>query len=100
MSKLAIMDCEGICTDTPVDLADLSEIEEIWIKVISGDETCVVFYASGCKGVFDAPNARLVSFYDGAYILYSHEKGINRIKEFERRKDTYEMLSRYLWGKT
>lgn len=55
---------------TPVEIAlPDKEIVEIYISVISGDETGYVEFADRSKIRFDSSNCRMMSFYDGDYCV-------------------------------
>ena len=45
------------------------EIKEIYVNVQSGDETGIITFQDGEKIYFDASERRILSFYDGSYIV-------------------------------
>lgn len=45
------------------------KIAEISVTILSGDETGFVKFIDGTKIKFDASDARIASYYDGAYTL-------------------------------
>lgn len=93
---LTIMDFADRKVETEIDLSRLDEIESIYIDVVSGDEIAIVYYKDGRTRSFDsAEGTRIVDFEDGSYLLYDCDMGINRIKEFERRDDSYDVTM--LW---
>lgn len=92
MNKLKIMNYENTLVETDIDLDDLSKIEEIEITVRTGDEICDVLYADGRCASYDSADDRIQDFYDGSYILYSQREGINLLKKFAKRKNSYTIL--------
>lgn len=51
-----------------IDLPD-KEISEIFVEVISGDETGIVTFTDGTTVHFDASDCRMMNFYDGDYCV-------------------------------
>lgn len=92
---LEIMDYDDKKIKTKINLDKLDEIEEIFINNVSGDEIAIVFYKNAEIKTFDSGKCRIMDFLDGGYYLYSIENNINRIEEFLKRKDSYELLRRY-----
>lgn len=45
------------------------EIAEIFVNILSGDETGFVKFMDGTKIKFDASDARFTDYYDGMYTL-------------------------------
>ena len=82
-------------TSYPVEI-ELDKVDEITITVISGDEIMDILYINGSSDNIDAAelakDRRVMPFYDGSYILYSRRCGVDRIKRFMERKDSYEMF--------
>ena len=83
---LKIYDYRDYLFDTKVPL---SEIEEIDVTIISGDEIVSIITTSGNAKTFDAAflakNPRLLSFYDGSYIVNKE-----KIPEWINRTDSYD----------
>lgn len=93
MKKLKLMNFNDERFDTEIDLDKLNEISKIEIEVITGDEVATITYKTGVVLTIDsavlANCLRSEDFYDGNYILYSDEDGINRLEEFEKRTHSY-----------
>jgi len=88
---IQIMNC---CDDKiDVDIGELSEISEISVLVLSGDEILKVWKKDGSTLKEDSDrHGRHISFYDGEYRIYDSEKGINKIDEWVKRKDSNEWV--------
>lgn len=91
---LEIMDYNDEKIKTKINLDKLDEILLIIIEVVSGDELISVIYQNGEYERFNSNYRRIMNFYEGGYILYSKKEKINRIEEFLKRKDSYELLRR------
>lgn len=74
MEKLVLMDWKTEETETPIDLDDLSEINQIEIRVITGDEVAIVRWKDGKSSVYDSSNCRNKDFFDYKYILWCKGK--------------------------
>jgi hypothetical protein len=81
--------------ETKIALPD-KEILRICVTVISGDETGWVEFTDGSRTHFDASDCRIVSFYDGNYIVEGEdiEKWLNfvpseRTASYERQEIFY-----------
>lgn len=83
---LKIYDYKDNLFDTKIPL---SEIEEIDVTIISGDEIVSVTTTSGNVRTFDAAllakNPRMMSFYDGSYVVNKE-----KIPEWINRTDSYD----------
>ena len=88
---IQIMNC---CDDKiDVDIGELSEISEISVLVLSGDEILKVLKKDGSMFEEDSDrHDRIMSFYDGEYRIYDSDKGINRIDEWVKREDSNEWV--------
>lgn len=82
---LKIFNYRGELFDTEVPI---SEIEELNVTILSGDEVVTVTKTDGHVESFDAAvlaeNFRMMNFYDGSYVV---EK--DKIKEWLKREDSY-----------
>lgn len=88
---IQIMNCYDDKID--VDIGELSEISEISVLVLSGDEILKVWKKDGSTFEEDSDrHDRQNSFYDGEYRIYDSEKGINKIDEWVKRKDSNEWV--------
>ena len=70
------------------------EISEIFVTVLSGDETGYIRFVDGTKLRFDAADDRFESYYDGDYIVEGED--IKRWIDFKpsgNRTVSYERLS-------
>lgn len=92
MRNLVLMDYANKKVETPIDLDDLNDIEEIEIRVITGDEIAIVLWKNGQTKAYDSSGCRFESFFDGSYQLYSCGEFIADLDAFESRKDSYEMF--------
>lgn len=45
------------------------EIDSIWIRILSGDETGDIEFKDGTSVSFDASHCRMMSFDDGGYVV-------------------------------
>lgn len=54
--------------EVDVELPD-KEIGEIYVQVISGDETGIVNFTDGTHIYFDASESRMIGYDDGFYIV-------------------------------
>jgi hypothetical protein len=69
------------CYDRETKIPTLgSEIKEVFVVIVSGDETGIVRFKDGTMNRFDAYNDaeefrgfRTMSFYDGCYIVHNHQ---------------------------
>lgn len=78
-----------------VDIGELNEISEISILVLSGDEILKVLKKDGSTIEEDSDrHNRMMDFYDGEYRIYDSYKGINRIDEWAKRKDSNDWVMR------
>lgn len=56
--------------DQPIEIETQDKpIEEIFVQILSGDETIVVTYADDDEDEFDSANDRIESYNDGFYIV-------------------------------
>lgn len=56
--------------DQPIEIETQDKpIEEIFVQILSGDETIVVTYADDDEDEFDSSNDRIESYNDGFYIV-------------------------------
>lgn len=56
--------------DQPVEIETQNKpIEEIFVQILSGDETIIVTYADGSEDDFDADDTRITSYDDGFYVV-------------------------------
>lgn len=97
MGNLILKDYTYENYDTGFSLDDIEDkINYILIKVVSGDEIAEILYFSGKRITYDsgelAQNARIIPFFDGEYYLYDYYNKINHIEEFNKRKNSYDLL--------
>lgn len=53
-----------------VTIPDDKAISEIFVNILSGDETGYICFTDGSKKSFDAaPMSRMQSFFDGSYVV-------------------------------
>ena len=82
---LKIFNYEGKSFDTEIPV---SEIEELNVTILSGDEVVTITKTNGRVETFDAAtlaeNPRFMNFYDGNYIV---EK--DKIREWLQREGSY-----------
>ena len=84
--KLEIMNC--FMDKIVVEIGELEDIDRIDVLVLSGDEILKVTKKDGAYIEEDSDrHNRCMSFYDGEYTIYDQRRGIDRIKEWEKRKD-------------
>jgi hypothetical protein len=86
------MDYANEITDTGVDISDLSNIEKIMIRVVTGDEIAIIYYKDGNAAVYDSSKCRSEDYKEALYTLYNFDTGVNRIDKFLNRKDSYTMI--------
>ena len=95
MNNLVLIDYEGVKRTVPINLDKMGILEDITIRIISGDEHAVVTFRDGHVEEYDSSKTRVMHFYDGEYTLYNRTYGINRLNEFFSRRRSYDMVS--LW---
>jgi len=82
---LKIFNYEGELFDTEIPV---SEVEELSVTILSGDEVVTITKTDGHVESFDAAwlakNPRMMNFYDGSYIV---EK--DKIREWLQREGSY-----------
>ena len=90
MKELMLFDFAGNKTKMGVDLADLSEILRIDIRVITGDEIAHIVYKNGGVRIFDGATVlRTEDLDDYEYCIY--QAGVkNDIDEWLKRKNSYD----------
>lgn len=66
-----------------VDVGELDDIRVMIVTVATGDEILTVGYKDGTTKQFDSSDDRMRYFYDGNYVLYDNENGINVIEDPE-----------------
>lgn len=93
MTPLKLFDWNNNYSETTIDIDDLSSVESITIRVITGDEIAYVNYKDGSSKKFDSSKDRLMDYDDGSYTLYVDGQ-VNLIDEFLERKDSYDMFRR------
>ena len=54
---------------TELVIPDDKEITQIYVTVLSGDETGFFVFKDGSSLSFDASNSRIMTFFDGDYIV-------------------------------
>ena len=81
-----------------VDVGDIKEIGSMYIEVISGDEVLMVVYKDYTIMKFDSSNTRCEDRYEGRYLIYNEQRGINLLKneDFLYRRNSYDYLYDYL----
>ncbi len=93
MTPLKLFDWNNNYSETTIDIDNLSSVESITIRVITGDEIAYVNYKDGSSKKFDSSKDRLMDYDDGSYTLYVDGQ-VNLIDEFLNRKDSYDMFRR------
>lgn len=93
MTPLKLFDWNNNYSETTIDIDNLSSVESITIRVITGDEIAYVNYKDGSSKKFDSSKDRLIDYDDGSYTLYVDGQ-VNLIDEFLNRKDSYDMFRR------
>lgn len=93
MTPLKLFDWNNNYSETTIDIDNLSSVESITIRVITGDEIAYVNYKDGSSEKFDSSKDRLMDYDDGSYTLYVDGE-VNLIDEFLERKDSYDMFRR------
>lgn len=76
----------------PVDIGDLDNIEEMFIKVVTGDEILHVLYKDGTDKFFDSSEDRMADFDDGIYPIYVSGLWCIDKDKFINRKTSYDIL--------
>lgn len=97
MQKLELMDWKWRKIETPIDLDNLSEIGQIEIRVISGDEVAIVTYKSGKQEVYDSSNDRIQDILDYKYILWYQDHFVIDKDTFLWRSNTYSVANYELY---
>lgn len=92
MRVLYLYNYKNDITYTPIDLDNLDDVNELTVTVLSGDEILDILYTNNESDQIDSCPERSLNFFDGAYIIYSKRKGIDRLDEFLSRKDPYDLL--------
>lgn len=66
------------------EIGNLEDIEEIYIRVISGDEIAYVYYKDGTGQTFDSSYfcERIMNFNDGLYDVFNNE--VNLLENEEK----------------
>lgn len=80
---------------------DMSDVKEIFINVISGDETGDLLMSDGTVYSFDASNNRMMSFDDGCYSLVEAKDIMDWLNFKPTEKEFHSTLSYYRqakWG--
>ena len=80
---------------------DLSNVKEIFVWVVSGDETGDLLMSDGTVYSFDASNNRIMSFDDGCYTINEKEdieKWFNFKPTEEELHDTLSYVRQAKWG--
>lgn len=85
------MDWEWRMVETPIDLDDLSEVAQIEIRVISGDEVAIVSYKNGKQEIYDASDERIEDRFDYKYILWYQDHFVIDKDTFLCRGNTYSV---------
>ena len=88
-TNLVLMDYAGRKVDTGIDLYDV-RLASICIEVVSGDEIATVMLSDGDVYRFDSSDDRIMSFYDGTYVLFG--KHHDNRERFLKREDSYWMF--------
>ena len=89
--KLQIMNCYDDKID--VDIGELEDVLSISITVLSGDEVLHVVKKNGETIDEDSDrHMRHIFFYDGAYTIYNSSIGLNKIKAWQKRKDSNDWI--------
>lgn len=88
--RLYLFDYNDDIVKTIVDLNN-PEIKKITIKVFSGDEVAYIDYKNGAMSRIDSSDSRGIDIFDYEYTLLDREEGIDRIEEFFKRKNSYDM---------
>lgn len=88
---LKIMNCYDDVID--VDIGKLDDVLRISVLVLSGDEILKVLKRDGSQIEEDSDrHERSVNFYDGEYTIYDPSLGVNKIEEWNKRKNSNEWV--------
>ena len=89
---LTLKDYKGV--DKSFDIGKMSDIKNITINVLAGDEVATVIYNDGNEKRFDASDDRNIDYEDGQYTLYDKETDVNFLESqmFLSRKDAYDFM--------
>ena len=92
---IAVYDYDNVKTE--ITLPD-KEIVEIYVHVLSGDETGCVKFADGERVWFDASDCRMHSYDDGAYFVEGEniQKWIDFIPS-EQGTVSYNRMREFYW---
>lgn len=91
MKQLVLMDLASNEVETPIDLDDLSEIKQIEIRVITGDEIAIVRWKDGKSSVYDSSKCHMKDFFDYKYILWCKGKFAINKDVFLTRANSYSV---------
>lgn len=71
MKKMTVKvyDYDNKSVEIEIPAKDVSEIEAIFVTVLSGDETGFIVLKNGKEIEFDASGCRIHSFLDGCYVI-------------------------------
>lgn len=64
-----------------VDVGDIETVKNMSITVLSGDEILTVSYKDGTEKEFDPSDDRFWDFYDGWYVVYDEDEGVNLLND-------------------
>lgn len=81
MKKFIIRDYNDCPVETDVDLDNLEDILRMKMLVLTGDEILTVTHKDGTTERYDSSNCRRINYYDGEYVFFDAENGINLIDE-------------------
>lgn len=94
MLVLKLKDYRENSHDTAIDISPhgLSQIDTIFIRVVTGDEIARIKYKNGSTVTVDPmKHYRKENFFDGEYTLYKDGDG-GIPKEWQNRTDTYAWM--------
>ena len=72
--KVTVYDYNNREVEVELPIDSISDIDIVYVRILSGDETGYVVFKNGrAKVRFDSSDCRLTSFYDGDYELTDPE---------------------------
>ena len=78
----------------------VSDIKEIFVSIISGDETGFIMMWDGTIYDFDASKTRTMNFDDGGYSIIDKEDIVKwiKFKTFKNSRETVSYVRQRKWG--
>ena len=87
--KIEIMEYDGEKHEVLIN--KFEDVVKLNIKVVTGDEILCILYKDYTEKEIDSSDCRITDYFDDYYTIYDITKNINKIEEWSKRKNSYDV---------